>query len=216
MVVATLIEVQTSLYIIPIFAIPLFIYTYKSTHTIRVAFLVFLIATLITEILFLYNYEGFISSISLFSIAGYLSLLFVMRPILKKRIKGFSNHNIVELLVGFISVGFITVYLSYLVMPFIPETALFLLTLFTFGITLSVCFVIPNYNLHPDNVALSIIGAAYLAGTSFAFVYHFIFQSTLILLISISLTVFMKIALATYITKFDRINNEGAFEEYSQ
>ncbi len=201
-------------YLTPFGSLFLFIYVFKATGKFSISFLIFLAATLLSEYLFLTDYEKNITLTCLSSIIGYAALLFIMKPVLKKRVTAFSKHNLVELIVGFITLSFVLLYIVYLVMPFIPETSLFLLTVVVFGITMSVCFIIPNYNLHPDNVGLIMIGGSYIAGTVFGFIYYFLYNEIPMLIMATFMMVFMKVTLATYITRFKRIEKESTYQEY--
>ncbi len=192
----------------------LFIYVIKATGKFSISFLLFLAATVLSEYLFLTDYEKNITLTCFLSIIGYASLLFIMKPILKKRVSAFSKHNLIELIVGFISLSFVLLYIVYLVMPYITETSLFLLTVAVFGITMGVCFILPNYNLHPDNVGLVMIGGSYIAGTVFGFIYYFLYNAIPILIMATFMMVFMKVTLATYITRFKRIEKETDYQDY--
>ncbi|WP_375251925.1 hypothetical protein, partial [Dokdonia donghaensis] len=67
-------------YLTPFGSLFLFIYVFKATGKFSISLLIFLAATLLSEYLFLTDYEKNITLTCLASIVGYAALLFLMKP----------------------------------------------------------------------------------------------------------------------------------------
>ncbi len=195
-------------------ALILYIYVKKASGKHNIYFLLFLLTSMISEVLFLYDFTSHQSWITLGSVLSNIALLFLMKPIINKRNRSFSKHNIIELIVGFIGIGYSIGFIALRVVPYMPEISLFILATISFSITVSVCFLIPNFHLHPDNSLLFIIGGAYVAEMCFGFIYLFLYPEIVILLISVLAGSAVKIVLAKYLTRFEVIEKEGTFKQF--
>ena len=205
MLIAGFYDVKTSFLLFPVFAFFIFLYVYKATRKNNILFLCFLVVTMISEILFLYDFNSYVSASSLLSATACVLLLFLLKPVLKKESFAFSKHNMLELIVGFIGLGFVMAYLVYMVVPLVPNAGIFIVSVIIFAVAIAVFFITPSLNKHTDNVSLLGIGGAYLTEMAFAFIYKYLFTEIGFLIISIFMGIFIKVVLAIYLTKIDRI-----------
>ncbi len=206
-------DVTISFALFPVFAFFLFLYLFKATNSVNGIFLSFLLLTMLSEILFLIDYQKYVNYATLFSGLSNVLMLLLIRPAIPKEYSTFSKHNIIELIIGFIGVGVGLGYLIYSLIPLVPNIFIFMVGLLSFLVAAATCFTIPNINRHPDNSLLWGIGGAYIAEMSFAFVHQFISNDILFLLASIFMGCFVKIVLATYLARIEPIkkydNNKG-------
>lgn len=200
---------RDSFVLFPILAAMLFVFVYKETKRFNIVFLVYLTVTMIAEVTFLYDFEQYAIIALVATILGSVALLLLIKPAIKKETTTFSRHNIIELIIGFLGVGYVMFYLAYIIIPMVPYTFLFILSSAMTTITTVVCFIIPSFNKHPDNVALFGIAGASIAELGFAFIYEYIFQEMVFLLISMFMACCMKVILATYLL---RLQKKDSFE----
>ncbi|WP_041295595.1 MULTISPECIES: hypothetical protein [unclassified Dokdonia] len=196
-----------SFYLYPIFSLSLFMYEYKETNKFNIVFFLFLLSTNITEILFLFDYDTYVVIASLFSVISSICLLLLLKPVLKKRSKVFSQHYILELIIGFLGFGFVLGYLIYSIAPVVPDLSIFIISTIIFIITIGAYFITPSYNKHTGNISLFAIGGAYMGEMVFAFIYKYIYQEIGFLLVGGIFTIYLKVVLATYLTKIDAISD---------
>lgn len=198
-------DIFYSFYLYPIFSLSLFMYEYKETNKFNVVFFLFLLSTNITEILFLFDYETYVIIASLFSVVSSVCLLLLLKPVLKRRSKVFSQHYILELIIGFLGFGFVLGYLIYSVAPLVPDLSIFMISTIVFIITIGAYFLTPSYNKHTGNISLFGIGGAYMGEMVFAFIYKYIYSEISFLLVGAIMTIYLKVVLATFLTKIDTI-----------
>ncbi|AEE18417.1 hypothetical protein JM84_1245 [Dokdonia sp. Hel_I_63] len=182
-------------------------YEYKETNKFNIVFFLFLLSTNITEILFLFDYDTYVVIASLFSVISSICLLLLLKPVLKKRSKVFSQHYILELIIGFLGFGFVLGYLIYSIAPVVPDLSIFIISTIIFIITIGAYFITPSYNKHTGNISLFAIGGAYMGEMVFAFIYKYIYQEIGFLLVGGIFTIYLKVVLATYLTKIDAISD---------
>ncbi len=200
-------DIFYSFYLYPIFSLSLFMYEYKETNKFNIVFFLFLLSTNITEILFLFDYDTYVVIASLFSVISSICLLLLLKPVLKKRSKVFSQHYILELIIGFLGFGFVLGYLIYSIAPVVPDLSIFIISTIIFIITIGAYFITPSYNKHTGNISLFAIGGAYMGEMVFAFIYKYIYQEIGFLLVGGIFTIYLKVVLATYLTKIDAISD---------
>ncbi|WP_396596024.1 hypothetical protein [Dokdonia sp. R86516] len=198
-------DITLSFYLYPIFSLCLFLYEYKANNKFNVLFFVFLISTNITEILFLFDFQTYVTIASIFSGVSSICLLLLLRPVLKRRSKVFSRHYVLELIIGFLGFGFVLGYLIYSVAPLVPDLSIFIISVIIFIITIGAYFLTPSYNKHTGNISLFGIGGAYMGEMVFAFIYKYIYTEIGFLLVGAIMTIYLKVVLATFLTKIDTI-----------
>lgn len=203
MLVTGFYSVQDSFILFPVFAAILFVFVYKGTKRFNGGFLVYLTTTMIAEITFLHDFERYAVIALIATMIGSIVLLFLIKPAIKRGSATFSGHNIIELLVGFLGVGYVMFYLAYTIIPLVPYTSLFIASCVITTITTIVCLMIPSFNKHTDHVALFGVAGASIAELGFAFIYEYIFQEMVFLLISMFMACCMKVILATYLLRLD-------------
>lgn len=211
MLVTFILGVQSAYPLFLLGAILLYIYVRQANGRNNIFFLLFLLTSMFSEVLFLQDFASYQSWITLASVLSNIALLCLMKPIIDKRNKSFSKHNIIELIVGFIGIGYAIGFIALKVVPFVPEISLFIIATLSFSITLIVCFLIPSFHLHPDNGLLFIVGGTYVAEMGFGFMYLFLYKEMVILLISILTGSAVKIILAYYLTRVRIIEKEGTY-----
>lgn len=207
MLVTVIEDVVSAFPLFLVFAIFLFLFVFKATGKFNIFLLVFLSMTMLSEMTFLYDTNRYMSITTVLSVIACASLLFLIKPVIKKRTKAFSKHNLIELIIGFVGVGSVMGYLVYAVIPLVPNISVFIVSLITSTATIMVCFILPNYNKHTDNVALFFIGGSYMAELAFAFIYAYINKELAFLIISIFMGSFLKIVLCSYLIKISRVTD---------
>lgn len=200
-------NVRTSFVLFPVFAFFLCCYVYQVTRKVNMLFILFLFATMISEVLFLYDFDSYVSISSLVFSVACVILLFMLKPVIKTRSRVFSKHYFLELIIGSLGLGYVLGYLIYKVSPLVPNMEVFIVSDIIFIITIGAYFITPGFNKHTSNISLFAIGGGFLGEMIFAFIYKYFFEEIGFLLISISFGIFVKVILATYLTKIDAIDD---------
>lgn len=181
------------------------VYDYKATGVFNGVYFVFLTALMLSEMGFLYDYETYIVPISFLYIGSQLCFLWLLRPMLKINIRNFSTHNLLELSIGFVGISYVLAYVLYLIFPLIPNVALFLPSTLTFILIIVLVFGIPFFNKHPDNILLWGIGAGLIIEMVFGFVYHYISDHRVFIVIAHTFGSFFRILFAMYLVRMKHI-----------
>lgn len=200
-------DVEYTLVFFPLFALFLFLYHYAATEVFSVAFLIFVVATMLSEIGFLYDFETYINIISPLHIISQMCFLWLLKPVLKVDIKKFSTHNLTELIVGFLGISYVIGYLLYLIFPLIPDLTLFAPSVIAFLLIIIVCIGVPYFNKHPDNIILWGIGGGLIAEMTSAFIYEYVSDLRIFLVMAHIFGAFLKIIFAIYLTRINEIKD---------
>lgn len=196
-----------------LFALFLFLYHYKATGKFNVFFLVYLVALMISEVGFLYDFEAYINVIAFTYIVSQMCFLWLLKPVLKIKWRNFSTHNLTELIVGFLGVSYIIGYLLYIIFPLIPDLTLFLPSIIAYLIITTLCIGIPFFNKHPDNIILWGIGGGMVAEMTCAFIFEYVSDYRIYIVMAHIFGAFLKIIFAIYLTRILEIkNSEKEFE----
>ncbi|WP_143337110.1 hypothetical protein [Dokdonia pacifica] len=190
------------------------LYDYKSTRRFNGVYFVFLTILMMAEVGFLYDYEKYIVPVTFAYLGSQLCFLWLLKPMLGIKIKNFSTHNLPELIIGFVGISFIIVYVLYLIFPLIPSVALFLPSSIAFILIVLLIFGIPFFNKHPDNIMLWGIGGGIIGEMLFGFVYQYISDDRLFIVIAHTFGVFFRILFATYLVRMKSIKETE--NEYNQ
>ncbi len=160
---------------------------------------------MLAEVGFLYDYETYMMPVTVAYLGSQLCFLWLLKPMLHIKIKNFSTHNLLELIIGFVGISFILVYVLYLLFPLIPNLALFLPSTIAFICIVLVTFGIPFFNKHPDNSMLWGIGGAIIGEMLFGFVFQYISDDRLFIVIAHVFGTFFRILFATYLVRIKDI-----------
>ncbi|MEP0265630.1 hypothetical protein [Dokdonia sp.] len=183
----------------------LFLYHYKATEKFNVVLLIYLIAMLVAEVMFLYDFEKYINVLSFSQLIGQMCFFWLIRSILKINLKNYSTHNLLELIIGFLGISYIVGYLLYLIFPLIPDLTLFLPSVIVFFIMVIICIGIPFFNKHPDNIMLWGIGGGLIAEMACAFIYEYISDYKAYLVLAHLFGAFIKIIFTMYLIRIKNI-----------
>lgn len=181
------------------------VYDYKATGRFNSIYFGFLTLLMIAEIGFLYDYETYIVPVTFTYLVSQLCFLWLLKPMLDIKIKNFSTHNLLELIIGFVGISFIIVYVLYLIFPLIPNVALFLPSTIAFICIVLLIFGIPFFNKHPDNILLWGIGGGIIGEMLFGFVYQYISDYRLFIVLAFVFGTFFRVLFATYLVRIKDI-----------
>lgn len=188
-----------------LFAIFLFLYHYRATEKFNIIFLIYLVALMVSEVGFLYNFKTYINIVALAYIIGQMCFLWLLKPVLKIKFKNFSTHNLTELIIGFLGISYILGYVLYLIFPLIPDLTLFFPSIIAYLIVTIVCIGVPFFNKHPDNIILWGIGGGMIAEMTCAFIYEYIQDHRAYIVLAHIFGAFLKILFAIYIVRMREI-----------
>ena len=191
----------------PLFALFLFLYHYRATEKFNVYFLIYLTSLMLAEIGFMIGFAENINLLSLLNIISQISFLILLKPVVKIKLKSFSNHNLTELIIGFLGVSYILGYVLYLVFPLIPGLTLFFPSLIAFFITVILCVGIPFFNKHPDNIMLWGVGIGLIAEMCCSFIFEYVSDHRAYIVMSHIFGAFLKIVFAIYLTRIMEIKD---------
>ncbi len=189
----------------PIFVFTLFLYHYKRSQKFSALFLAYLVSAMLSEIGFIYDFVKYINWVSLFNITAQILLILLLKPLLKFKIKDFSTHNIVEVIIGFLGISYVLGYILYMIFPLIPDLTLFIPSVISFLFIVAICIAIPLFNKHPRNIFLWGVGGGLLLEMLSAFIYEFLNNDKGLIIASFTFALFLKIVLAIYLTKIDQV-----------
>lgn len=207
MVISGVWEPLYSFVLFPVYAFFLFYYLYRATERFSKVFLLFLLSTMVMEVVFLYDYSSYASLVSMLSVASCIFLLLLMKPVIISGSRVFSRHYMVEFIVGFIGVGFVMGYLAYFILPLISDLTIFLPAFIGVLLTASILYSIPLFNKHPANLLLTGVASAILVEMIFAFIYKYIVDLEFFMILAIFFASFFKVIFAMYITRIDGVKN---------
>jgi hypothetical protein len=98
-------------------------------------------------------------------------------------------------------------YLLYLIFPLIPDLTLFAPSVIAFLLIIIVCIGIPYFNKHPDNIILWGIGGGLIAEMTSAFIYEYVSDLRIFLVLAHIVGAFLKIIFAIYLTRIHEIKD---------
>jgi len=174
----------------PVFAVLLFLYYYRASGKFSIALLGFLIATMVSEILFQHDFQSNVHIVSFSMLVACVLMVYLVKPILRFEFKNFARHSIAEISIGVLSITFIVGYLSYVILPSISDLTFFVPSFVVLLATSAVFFAIPLFNRHPANVYLTGVAGALLTEMIFAFLNEFMLQLDFFMVASIFFGVF--------------------------
>ncbi|WP_299678882.1 hypothetical protein [uncultured Dokdonia sp.] len=198
-------DVEYTSILFVIYMLFLFLYHYKATEKFNVVLLIYLVAMLVAEVMFLYDFEKYINVVSLTQLIGQMCFFWLIRSMLKVKFENFSTHNLIELIIGFIGISYVIGYLLYLIFPLIPDLTLFLPSVIVFFIMVTICIGIPFFNKHPDNIMLWGIGGGLIGEMSFGFIFEYISDHKAYLVMAHIFGAFLKIIFTMYLIRIKNI-----------
>lgn len=194
-----------SFVLFPVFVFILFLYHYKRSEKFSILFLAYLVSAMLSEIGFIYDFMKYINWVSLFNITAQILLILLLKPLLKFKIRDFSTHNLVEVVIGFIGISYVLGYILYMIFPLIPDLTLFIPSVISFLFIVAICIAIPLFNKHPRNIFLWGVGGGIILEMLCAFIYEFLNNNKGLIIASFIFALFVKIVLAIYLTKIDSV-----------
>jgi len=200
-----------SFILFPFYVFFLFFFYFKKTKNFKKLFLVHLVLSMLGEIGFMLDFSKYMNFVLFINMIAQMCLIIMLRPVLKKiKIKDFGTHNLTELIIGFLGVNYIIGYVLYNVFPLIPDLTLFVPAIFSFIVVTVVCIGIPFFNKHPKAILLWGIGGGIVAEITSAFIYEYLSDARIFLVMSYIFALFVKFTLATFLIEIDDIQR---FEE---
>jgi len=207
-------SVQYTLVFFPLYALFLFLYHYSAMRKFSFPFFAYLLVAMCYEVLFLYDYENYINIIAFLHITSQLFFIWLLKPVIKVNIKNFSTHNLPELVIGFLGIGYVIGYVLYLIFPLIPDLTLFIPSVISFLLIIVACIGIPLFNKHPDNIMLWGIGGGLIGEMVCAFTYEYVSDHRAYIVMAHIFGAFLKIVFAIYLTRINTIKNFEENEDY--
>lgn len=203
---------DSSFWLFPIFAVLTQFYHYKATGTFDFIFLIFLLSSMLSELLFLYDYENHINLTAFISVISSAAIVLLLRPVINFNFKRFSFYNITEIVIGFVGASYVVGFILLSVLPNLSDLTLFIPSFVAFVFSSVLCFAIPYFNRHTDNIFVFGVGFAYLLEMCAAFSFQFLLEKEIFLIIAIVMGVSYKILLAIYLSKMKFIiNTSGTY-----
>ncbi|WP_299216399.1 hypothetical protein [uncultured Dokdonia sp.] len=157
------------------------------------------------EIGFMLGFSENINVLSFLNLVSQICFLILLKPIVKVKLKSFSNHNLTELIISFLGLSYILGYVLYLVFPLIPDFTLFFPSLIAFFITIILCTGIPFFNKHPDNIMLWGVGIGLIAEMCCSFIFEYVSDHRAYIVMSHIFGAFLEIVFAIYLTRIESI-----------
>ncbi|WP_299678885.1 hypothetical protein [uncultured Dokdonia sp.] len=194
-------DIEYTFVFFPMFALFLFLYHYNATGIFSKVLLAFLVTAMLSEMIFLYDFDKYINIVSALHITSQLCFLWLLKPILKVDIKEFSTHNLIELIIGTLGISYVVGYLLYLIFPLIPDLTLFVPSVISFLIITILCVRYPFFNIHPDNILLWGIGGGMIAEMTCAFIYQYISDLRVFIVMAHMFGAFLKIIFVIYLIR---------------
>jgi len=198
----------------PIYAFSVFLYYYKQTKKFNWIFLLYLVSTMLSEIGFIYDFTTYLNTVLLLTLVVYISMIILLKPVLKIKFRDFETHNLTELIIGFIGISCVLGFALYQIFPLIPDLSVFVPVLAAFLIVNVVCIGIPFFNKHPKAILLWGVGGGLIAEVCSAFIYEYLSDARIFLIMSYIFTLFLKFTLALFLTKLDDIAKSNLNKDY--
>ncbi len=205
-------DIEYTFVFFPMYALFLFLYHYTATKVFSKVLLVYLITTMLSEMIFLYDFDKYINIASALHITSQLCFLWLLKPILKVDIKKFSTHNLTELIIGTLGISYVVGYLLYLIFPLIPDLTLFVPSVISFLIIVILCIRYPFFNRHPDNILLWGVGGGMIAEMMCAFIFQYVSDLRIFIVMAHVFGAFLKIVFVVYLVRLRKTDTLD--EEY--
>ncbi len=193
--------------IFPIYSFFLFFYYYKRTKKFNWFLFFYLGLVMLSEIGFVYDFTTYFDVVLLISSMAHICMIVLLKPALKIKIKNFETHNLIELIVGFIGITTLLFYGIYIVFSLVSDVTFFVLSLISFFILCSILIGVPLFNKHPKSIVLWGIGSGLIAEMVCAFIYEFLMDARIFLVMAYIFSIFMKSTLIYFLTIIDEVVN---------
>lgn len=195
---------KQALIFFPFFVVAISLFHTQSTGRFSIWVLLYFLFNMFAEVGFIYDFVTYYEITVASSFISEVILILMLRPLLRFNLKGLGTHNIAELIIGFLGITTLVVFMLYIIIPRLPNAVLFVPTIFSFSILVFVCFSIPLFNRHPNNIYLWGVAIGFIGELLMAFVYEYIERESIFMVFAFILGNFYKLVLINY---FVLINN---------
>ncbi len=200
-------DVEHTFILFVIFGLFIFLYHYRATEKFNIVFFVYVFSMMFSELLFLYDFEKYVNLCSFFNIVSQICFLWLLKPVLKVKLKNFSAHNGIELIIGFLGISYVLGYLIYMIFPLIPDVTLLLPSMIAFFVIITICIGFPLFNKHPDNIMLWGVGGGLIGEMCSAFIFEYVSDHRAYIVMAHVFGSFIKIIFTIYLLRIEEIKS---------